>query len=432
MKSVKHAVVLLSILCCSYNCTQPARWDQYLGPNRNATVSGTKILRSWGENGPKELWSLPLGEGYGGASIFDHEVFILDREKGESDILRCLDLNSGEEKWRYTYEARGELPFPGSRAVPTVDENHVWSVGPHGHFFCFDKKTQQPVWKNSLLEEFEGELPTWGVSQSPVIHQDLVIVAPQGEKAGVAAFNKLSGELVWQSRPLTGHNFHVSPTIAKFGGTDQVIMISPYHREDSTKIHEVVAFDANSGEELWKYEGLRSFATITPATVIDQSRLFLTDCSYDGGYDPVSVMLEITKEGADFKVEELFLTEKNGSKIHPAVLFEDHLYLNHTGDLFRMTCITLDGEEVWDQESAPGFELGALILVDGLILNQNGKNGDIHLVEPSPDGYRELGKASFFDSKKSHAWAPLAYAQGKLLIRDLEKLVCIDLQNPSP
>ena len=94
-----------------------------------------------------------------------------------------------------------------------------------------------------------------------------------------------------------------------------------------------------------------------------------------------------------------------------------------------MKCMTLDGEVVWEKGSAPGFDLGALILVDGLILNQNGKNGDIHLIEPSPEGYKELGKASFFDSKISQAWAPLAFSNGKLIIRDLEKMVCIDLQN---
>jgi hypothetical protein len=92
-----------------------------------------------------------------------------------------------------------------------------------------------------------------------------------------------------------------------------------------------------------------------------------------------------------------------------------------------MKCLTLDGKVVWDSDSVPGFELGGMILVNGLILNQNGKNGDIHLIKPSPEGYNELGKASFFDSDKSQAWAPLAFSQGKLIIRDMEKMVCIDL-----
>lgn len=421
--------LLLAIVIILQSCVQKTNWNQYLGPDRNGTIDEPEIIRTWNDTWPEELWSFPLGEGYGGASIFGEEVFVLDREKGESDILRCIDLSSGKEKWIYSYEAEGLLPYPGSRSVPTVDKDLVWSVGPLGHFYCIDKSSHQPVWHHNLLEEFDGERPNWGVSQSPLIYKDLVIVAPQGKKAGVVAFNKTTGEIVWESRPLTGINFHVSPILAGFGGTDQVIVISPYDRKDSTKTPEVVSFDADSGKELWKYEGLHSFATITPAMVIDEKRLFLTDCSYDGSYDPVSIMLEVTKEGSEFHVKELFLTEDAGSKMHPAVLFEDHLYLNHTGNPNQMLCMTLDGELVWENASAPGFGLGAMILVNGLIINQNGKNGDIHLIEPSPGGYREVGEATYFNSKKSQAWAPLASSQGKLIVRDLEKMVCVDLQN---
>jgi len=424
----KTIILLLTALVLVCGCTNPSKnWDQYLGPNRDASIDDFEILETWSEKGPQELWSFPLGAGYGGASIFDNEVFVLDRDPGKMDILRCIDLESGTEKWSYSYEASGELPFPGSRAVPTVDDVHVWSVGPHGHFHCFDKISGKPLWMHNLLKEFDGELSTWGVSQSPVIYQDLVIVAPSGAGAGVVAFDKITGELAWKSRPLTGHNFHVSPMLATFGGVDQVIMISPYDRRDSTKTNEVVSFDARTGEELWQYLGLRSFATIAPATVIDENRIFLTDCSYDGSYDPVSIMIEITNRGNAFSVKELFLTEEAGSKMHPAVLFEEHLYLNHTGNPNQMMCLTLDGELIWENDSVPGFELGAMILVNGLILNQNGKNGDIHLIKPSTEGYIELGKASYFDSKKSQAWAPLAFSDGKLIIRDLEKMVCVDL-----
>ena len=202
MTKIKGALLLLMVSFLFHGCVQHTNWNQYLGPNRNATATGTEILSSWPDKGPKELWSFPLGKGYGGVAIFDDEVFILDRKTGESDILRCIDLESGEENWSYTYEAKGELPFPGSRAVPTVDKKYVWSVGPRGHLYCIDRKTHLPVWNHNLLEEFERELSTWGVSQSPVIHKNLVIVAPHGEKAGVVAFNKISGELVWKSRPL--------------------------------------------------------------------------------------------------------------------------------------------------------------------------------------------------------------------------------------
>ena len=115
--------------------------------------------------------------------------------------------------------------------------------------------------------------------------------------------------------------------------------------------------------------------------------------------------------------------------MHPPVQYENHLYLNHNGNPNQMMCLSMDGDLVWEEGSAPGFEMGALILVNGLIINQNGKNGDIHLIKPSPEGYEERGKASFFSSSNTQAWAPLAFSQGKLIVRDLEKMVCVDLQS---
>ncbi len=424
---MKKLILFTLVSIIFLGCEKKSNWNQYLGPNRNAISEETGIIRNWNEQEPEKLWEIKLGPGYGGASVFGDEVFVLDRVEEKWDILRCIDINTGEEKWNYQYDAEGEIPFPGSRIVPYVDKDFVWMVGPHGDFYCISKKTRDKVWYHNLKEEFGAPMPNWGFSQSPVIHNDLVVVAPQGKKAGVATFNKFTGELVWKSRPLTGMSFHASPTPANFGGVDQVIMISPYNRRDSTQIHEVVSFDINSGEELWKYDGLNSFATITPATVIDDKHLVFTDCSNNGNYNPVTILVEILKEEDGFKVNEIFRTEEAGCKMHPPIYYENHLYLNNNGRPNEMTCLTMEGEVVWEKKTAQNFEMGGMIMMDGLIINQNGKNGDIHLVEPSAEGYKELGKASYFNSEKSQAWTPLAFAQGKLFVRDMEKLVCVNL-----
>lgn len=411
-----------------FSCTKPANWSHYLGPNQNNTYSGKVISNAWPKEGPKKIWEKQTGPGYGGASIYEDEVFILDREKGMEDILRCFDLQTGDEKWKYTYESKGELPYPGSRSVPTVDKNYVWCVGSHGHFHCIDKNTHQSVWSHNLLEEYGGELQKWGFSISPIVHGNLVIVAPQGEKAGVVAFNKRNGKVVWESHPLTGHRFHVSPVLGKYGGIDQVIMISSCEKGDGFTTDEVVALEAKTGRELWRYEGLNSFACIAPPSVIDDRRLFLTSCAYKDKYDPVSILLEISADGENFIINEVFRNENAGCKMHPGIFIDQHFYLNNNGRPNEMVCLNLAGKRVWEKESAPGFEMGSMILVNGLIINQNGKNGDIHLIQPTPEGYKELGKASFFNSKKTQAWSPMAFSNGKLLVRDIEKIVCVDLR----
>lgn len=421
-------ILLVLATSCSSSFKKPANWDQYLGPHRNATIADQGIAREWSDAGPAQLWSFDLGEGYGGAAIYGQEVFILDREKGVRDILRCIDLENGQEKWSFAYPAEGEIAFPGSRAVPTVDENYVWCVGPLGHLHCIDKESGQSLWSHNILDEFEGKPTQWGISQSPLIYGDLLIVAPEGDQAGVVAYDKFSGELAWKSRPLSGYSYHVSPSLADFGGIDQVVMISPYDRRDSSKVHEVVALEAATGKELWTYTGLKSFATITPAIQIDDRRIFFTDCSYNNRYAPVSAMIEVTLNEGVFEVSELFLTEEAGCKMHPGVVFEDHIYLNSTGRPAEMVCMTLDGELTWKQDSVPGFEMGGMILIDDLIINQDGKSGDLVLIEPSPEAYRELGRISPFPNDKSQAWAPLAYSQGRLIARDLSSMVCLDLR----
>jgi outer membrane protein assembly factor BamB len=418
--------ILIGVLALTA-CTAQADWPQYLGPDRNAVAPDTELARTWPKGGPKRIWAVSMGEGFGGASIHGGEVFLLDRIKSEADVLRCLDFATGDEKWRFRYEAPGKFSYPGSRTVPTVDNEHIWTVGAFGHLYCFSRKTQEPVWFTNMLEDFDGEPPGWGVSQAPLIFEDLVIVAPQGEKAGLAAYDKKTGELRWTSRKLTGPPGHASPALGNYGGAPQVIMISPYDREDPSLTNEVLSVDAKTGEELWSYDGLHSFATITPPMPIDDRRLFLSDRSYNGEYQPVSIMLDIQRVDGRFTVSELFKTEVAGSKIHPAVLHNGYLYLNsgRRGDMMR--CISLDGENVWTE--APDFHLGALLLAGDLIISQSGKAGEIYLIEATPKGYKELAMASPF-SGKGTPWAPLAMSDGKLLVRDSETLICLDLRNP--
>ena len=424
--NLKNLLLVFSVFLF-FGCSKTQNWNQYLGPARNNTVNNAEIMEKWPEAGPEKCWEVKLGPGYGGASVFGNEVYILDREKGEADILRCFNAETGSETWNYRYEAKGEIPYPGSRTVPFVDKRNIWSVGPHGHLYCFDKKNREPVWSINLAKEFDAQRPNWGFSQSPLVYNDLVIVAPQGNVAGIAAFNKLTGELAWKSRPLSGHNFHVSPMLASFGDIDQVIAISPYDRNDSTKTHEVVSVDVKTGKELWSYHGLKSFATIAPPTVVDEKRLFITDCSYNGNYNPVSIMIEILREGDEFEVTELWKTEEAGCKMHPGIVVDNHIYLNNNGRPNSLVCLTMEGKLAWENNPAANFEMGALLKVGEYLISQNGKNGEIALIKPSSENYFEISRAAFFDAQNSQAWAPMAFSQGKLYIRDMEKLVCVDV-----
>ncbi len=169
---------------------QSREWPQFLGPDGNGKSTETGILRNWPDGGPEVLWNIEVGRGYGGPVISGGRAYILDRDDTVGDVMRCLDMSTGREVWRYAYDSPGELPFPGSRSVPVVEGGRVYSVGPNGDLLAIDTANGQPVWRKNVWTDFGGgELPTWGISQCPVVYGDLLLVAAQTADTGVVAYN---------------------------------------------------------------------------------------------------------------------------------------------------------------------------------------------------------------------------------------------------
>jgi outer membrane protein assembly factor BamB len=184
-------------------------WPQLLGPNRDGTSPQKGLLRTWPESGPEVLWTVSVGRGYGGPVVKDGKVYFLDRDDKVGDNLRCFDLSNGKELWNFAYDAPGSVSFSGSRSVPTVDGNHVYSCGHNGDLYCIDINTHKPVWNNNVWTDFGGELgggyprgpgppnrfPIWAISQCPLVYGDLLIIASQAPDAGVVAYDKLTGDV---------------------------------------------------------------------------------------------------------------------------------------------------------------------------------------------------------------------------------------------
>jgi outer membrane protein assembly factor BamB len=409
---------LIAILVLGAGPGAAADWPQYLGPSRNGVSPETNLARTWPEGGPRVVWELPLGAGFGGPAIRDGEVFVLDRELDLNDILRCIDLETGEEKWQYKHHTPGAASYNGSRTAPTVTDKYVFTVGLTGRFYCIDRSTQQPKWIVDLAEEFPPDGETrWGYAQSPSLYKDTVIVAPQSAKAHVAAFNQETGELVWANTDGNGYGYS-TPRIGKVAGVDQVLMTGGGNPA-------IMGIDPNDGKTLWQYAGWQCRIPIPSPTPLPGDRVFIT-----GEYGAGSAMIRIVNNNGTFDVEELYTTNVCGSQIHQPLLIGDYLYMNSNGNQRAdgMLCLSLDGEMQWrsrDARNAPRFERGGLIAVDGMIVNFDGRRGTLCLIEPSPDEYREVASAKVFDG--SQMWAPLAYSRGKLLVRSQEAMKCFQL-----
>ena len=388
-------------------------WPQYLGPGRNAVSKETGIKRSWPASGPDVLWTVPLGEGFGGAAVSGGKVYVLDRNADKGDTLRVMDLATGAEEWILAYEAPGRLDRGGSRSVPLVDGNFVYTCGPFGHLRCVDIRGRSLVWSHNIWTDYSKErLPNWGIAQNPLLYGDLLIVASQTKKAGVVAYDKLSGAVRWESPALPGKPGYVSPQMASFGGEFHVVMI--------TANGAVVGLDPKNGSQLWSYKGWQCDIPVPNITEIGDGRIFIT-----GGYEAGSAMIKVEKKAGSFVVTQVYKTGEFGTHVHPAILHQGYLYgycsTNETRD--GLMCMSLDGKIMWKTKSNPLFDKGGFILVDGLFLAIDGNKGWLYLIEPGPGGYKELAKAKLLETNT--CWAPLALCDGKLLIRDQKQMRCV-------
>jgi outer membrane protein assembly factor BamB len=355
------------------------------------------------------LWTVQLGQGFGPACISAGRVFVLDRQRNQTDILRCLDLAGGKEQWSFSYGAPGQYVQPGSRTTPAADDKHVYTVGPAGDIYCVNITTGKPVWNKHLLKDFGGSLPPAGVCQSPLLLKDALIVAPLSAEVGVAAMDKATGKVLWKSPPL-GQQMYASPLPARVDGLDQVVVVSQTR---------VGAVDANTGKLLWTFDGWRCNQPATNPTPIGDGRFF-----WAASYGLGGIMFKVAREGDGFAVTRVFEIGRCKPVIHNALLYEKHLYVNSNA----LMCLDLDGNVKWTSARSATFEMGNLIIADGLIYILDGASGTLRMVQASPEGYKELGKAQVLEGKE--LWAPMALSDGRLILRDQKQMKCLDVKGP--
>ena len=418
------AGIILMISCISGVNAQ--NWPQLLGPDRNGISQQKNLLRTWPQTGPEVLWTANIGIGYGGPVVKDGKVYLLDRDDSKGDMLRCFDLASGKELWSYTYDAPGTVRYPGSRSVPAIDGNMIYSCGPYGQLNCIDINTHKPVWTKNVWTDFGGtEIPTWAISQCPLIFGNLLIIASQAPKAGVVAYDKMTGAVKWKT-PSLGGTGYVSPSIVSIGSEKHVVMITASARGgfgQSGSGAKVVGIDPLSGKLLWEYTNFQCVIPVAPAIDAGENRVFVT-----AGYNTGSALLKIEKKGdGTYGVTELFRNMEVGAHTLPPVLFNNHFYMQCSTNEKKdgLVCLGMDGKIKWKTLRAPAFERGGQILADGLILATDGTR-KLYLIEPDPAAFKPVSVAEpLLETGSQQNWAPLALADGKLLIRDQGRLVCL-------
>lgn len=443
-------------------CALANDWPQYLGPTRNSMSPQKGILRTWPEKGPEVLWTAQVGRGFGGPVIQDGKVYLLDRDDKVGDNLRCLELSDGKELWNLAYDAPGTVMFPGSRSVPTVDGDKVYSCGHNGDLYCVDTKTHKALWHKNVWTDFGGatnsgfggfgrppggqgdaaaRFPIWAITQNPLIYGDLVLVASQAPKAGVVAYEKLTGNVKWTT-PSLGLVGYVSPSIVKVDGKDHVVMVTPSTNPfmggggGATEMGKVVGMEPLTGKILWQYTNWHCHIPVASAVDAGDNKVLVA-----GGYELGATMLKVEKQADEtYGTRALFTTKEFGDQTKPPVLYKGHFYAEYgTNERHEgMVCMGMDGEIKWKTKRSPDFNKGSMILADDLILASDGGRS-LYLVEPNPSEFKRLASAELFPEAaagsendiasrvggRNQNWAPMALADGKLLIRDQTQLKCV-------
>jgi len=437
MKQSKMFIPVIVLLVCISDI-YAQDWPHYLGPNRNGVSAQKGILRSWPQKGPEVLWTVDVGIGFGGPVAKDGKVYLLDRDDKVGDNLRCFDLSNGKELWNFSYEAPGSVMFPGSRSVPALDGDRIYTCGPYGNLYSIDINTHKPIWNKNVWTDFGGgQIPRWAITQCPLVYGDLLILASQSPQAGVVAYEKLTGKVKWTT-PSLGAVGYVSPAIVKVGGDSHIVMITASAgRGASASGGKVVGIDPLTGKILWEYTNWSCGIPVPCAIDAGEGRVLVT-----GGYQAGAVMIKVEKKpDGSYGVTELYKNAEFGAHTQPPVMYNGYFYAECSTNESKngLVCMSMDGQVKWKTGRSPAFERGGIILADGLLISTDGFT-KLYLIQPDPSAFKPIASADLLKaggtgsendqmaSKVGGAtqnWAPLALVSGKLLIRDQRRLICV-------
>lgn len=392
----------------------PGAWPQFRGPNRDGIAAEpAKISRDWKANPPRELWSLDVGEGYAGVAVRDGRVYLLDYDREvRQSALRCLSFADGKEIWRFSYPLTIKRNHGMTRTVPAVTGKLVMALDSKCNVFCLDAASGELKWTVSLVREFGTTVPEWYAGQCPLVDGDKVILAPGGKNALLLALDLATGKPIWQTpNPRDWKMTHSSIMPMDFAGRRLYVYCAK---------PGVVGVDAQDGALLWETTDWKiGIATVPSPLALPDGRIFLT-----GGYGAGSLMLELEDKDGRLTTKTAFklAPEVFGATQHTPILKAGHLYGARADG--RFVCLGLDGKVLWASSPGELFGLGSFAIADDLIFAVNDA-GKLRLLEASPARFSLLGEAQPLTNRES--WAPMALVGNRLLLRDLTRLVCLDV-----
>lgn len=415
---------LLATIACASFVMAEGDWPQFRGPNRDGQAAPQSLKKSWPEGGPKLAWSYSeTGAGYSSISTAGDRLYTLGKINNRATAI-CLDLKTGKKVWATDF-ADAEVGktyntgwSDGPRSTPTIDGDRVYCIGDLGTLACLDRNKGTILWSRDFVKEFGGNVPSWGFSESVLIDGDKVICTPGG-KALLVGLNKNTGETVWESKTGYGAQY-VSVVKATFEGTPVYL----------TAVKEgLVAYDAASGEELFKNEKTGNRTAVIPNPIVSGNRIY-----HSSAYGAGNVALDVSKENGKLVAKEVYAFKTDSMENHHGG------YILYNGTIFGFSkssggsWLAQDlqtGKTLWSKNLRSG-KSGSIAFADGMLYCYDEAEGVCFLAKPSTTGWEPVGQVKIpevtgLDRKQGKIWAHPVIADKKLFLRDQEKLFAFDI-----
>lgn len=387
-------------------------WPRWRGIDHSDHCKETGLLDKWPADGPKKAWvSDDVGLGYSSYSIVGGTLYTMGL-RGETEQLIALDADNGDELWAAQVGDRFENSWgDGPRATPTVDGNRVYAMGGKGDLVCADTKSGRTVWKISMTK-LGGSVPKWGFCESVLVDGSKVICTPGGSQGAMAALDKNTGRVIWQSGSWKDGAQYSSVVPATIHGRKQYVQLTQ---------KSLVGIDAKNGRIVWQSEWQGRTAVI-PTPIIKGNEIYIAS-GYGVGCKKVRV-------GRDGSVEDVWGNKVMKNHHGGVILLGDHLYGYSDGP--GWICQSWDtGEEVWAERRA--LRKGAIYYADGKFILLEESSGRVVLIEASSKGWNEISRFKIAPqtkrrSPKGKVWTHVVISNGKMYLRDQDILIAYDVK----
>lgn len=381
-------------------------WPQWRGVNRDGKSAERGLLKSWPQGGPPRAWQAAgAGEGYSSFSVAGGRLYTLGA-RGGTEYVMAFDEATGKKVWEVANGSRfGNDRGDGPRGTPTIDGAQVYAYGASGDLSALETATGRKIWSINVLERFGGRNIQWGLSESPLVLRDRIIVNAGGSGASIVAVSKKDGSVLWRSQ--SDEAGYSSAILHEVGGIPQAIVFTA---------QRALGVDARDGRLLWSYDRV-SNRTANIATPIARGNRVFVSSDYGTG----AALLELAATGNAVNAKEVYFTREMRNHHASSVLIGDHLYGFSSAILTAMKFDT--GEVAWRDRSVGK---GSVIFADERLYLYS-ETGVVGLAEATPAGYREHGRFQIRTGSLP-TWSHPVVANGKLYLRDQDNIYAYDVR----